>query len=124
MFCNHQYTLKTGDCNLGPTLLTFKVLQLILCSCKSYLQSNYNPIFFIINIYFNINLRSTLRSTFSLSLPHYHSNTRKYVTLCQLHFPTIIQTPKKKQKFSFSKRKKILLLTSLLPSTSGHPNNS
>jgi len=24
MFCNHQNTLKTGDCNLGPTVSTIR----------------------------------------------------------------------------------------------------
>ena len=41
----------------------------------------------------------------------------------ELHFPTTIQTPEEKHKFLFSKRKRILLLTSSLPTTSEHPNS-
>jgi len=25
MFCNHQNTLKTGDCNLGPTRMCARI---------------------------------------------------------------------------------------------------
>jgi len=36
MFCNHQNTLKTGDCNLGPTISPF----LMMTKHMSYLNKN------------------------------------------------------------------------------------
>ena len=74
-------------------------------SCRSYLHSNYSPIFFIIIFYFNIILLSTLWSTFPLPLPHYQPNTGKDITLLQLHFPPTIQTPERNTNSHFSKGK-------------------
>ena len=58
------------------------------------MHSNYSLIFFIINFYFNIILRSTLWSTFLLSLSHYHSNTKKKYNI----FPAALFNNIKKSK--------------------------
>ena len=64
-------------------------------------------------------------STFSLLLPHYHPNTRKYITFFSIILPNYHpNTGKETQILIFqNEKKKILPPTSSLPSTSGDPNS-
>jgi len=36
MFCNHQNILKTGDCNLGPTISPFLMMTKHISYFKNY----------------------------------------------------------------------------------------
>ena len=76
---------------------------------------------FLINFYFNIILLSTLWSTFSLPLPHYHPNTRKDITFFKSHFPTTSKHQKLTNQFSSFKGNYYYFLTFSLPPLAKQP---